>query len=289
MRPLFWLVLLLLSTKLTVDHFSWSNSNAAVAQPARKQYVQLNIPAPAPRDIYLIEASPADLKRDAKLSTVPMVILYYRPNEKSSQLQEAQIQSVARGWLTHLRFYRVNVSAHGIDCPTPTVHFVQPDSTGYPVLLNQSSKLMDRTQTHAFMSAGMKQVQSTAFKAQQAHLAEITADQIDEIVTINNCPAVVLFLEDNSFLGAIAEQILLEGVKKYNHRAMFFRCTQELVPNFVPGSWPSTFTFILKSGSGKDKGSPVPKISCDSAFGFLERTNMEKLLKKLPPASPNNP
>lgn len=281
MRKIFWLALLLFSSKVTVDQLQTveivKEPSTARTQVARALVAQ----PPASPDIYFTDTSPDELMKHAKLSTVPMVVLFYEPNNKACDQQLALIQDVGRGWLTHLRFYRINIAKHKIVSPVPTTIFVQPDSTGYPVLLNQSSKLMNRTQTHDFMSAALKFVKSAPVQSAHPRLPEIAGDSIDDAVIANNCPAVVLFIEDGSFTGILSEQVLMEGAAKYNQQAMFFRCTDDVMGGFIPGHRPSTYSF-------KQKADGV-NISVEQVYGLLTRESMEKLLKKLPAASPNKP
>lgn len=279
MRKTFWLALLLFSCKVTVDQLQTVELVREVS-PARVQAAQAFIAQPpASPDIYFTDISPDELMKHAKLSTVPMVVLFYEPNNKDCDQQLALIQDVGRGWLKHLRFYRINTAKHKIVSPLPTTIFVQPDSTGYPVLLNESSKLMSRTQTHDFMSAALKLVKSTPGQAAHPRLPEISGDSIADAVIANNCPAVVLFTEDGSFTGILSEQVLMEGAAKYNQQAMFFRCTDGVKGGFIPGHRPSTYSF-------KQKPHGV-NIAVEQVYGLLTRQNMEKLLKRLPPASPN--
>lgn len=279
MRTLFWLFLLLTAGALTFDQI---NKKTITVESNSSQVAQI-LPQPGQREIYFIEASPSKLADDAKLSSVPMVVLYYRPNDKRCQQQESLLQDVSRGWLNHLRFYKINVTkwAGTSSLDVPTVLFLQPDSTGYPVVLNHTSSFMDRTQTYDFISTAMKLVKTTSFTANRIKLAEISGSEIGNVVKGSNCPAVVLFLEDNSFAGMISEQVLLEGAKKYNQQAMFFRCTETALDGLIPGVWPSTYSFVLQVNNYT--------IKVEQVYGQLSKSKMEALLKKLPPASPNKP
>ncbi len=280
MRKIFWLALLLFSSKVTVDQLQTVELIREVS-PAKAQAAQAFVAQPpASPDIYFTDISPDELMKHAKLSTVPMVVLFYEPNNKACDQQLASIQDVGRGWLKHLRFYRLNTAKHKIVSPVPMTIFLQPDSTGYPVLLNQSGKLMNRTQTHDFMTAALKLVKSTPVQSAHPRLPEIAGESIADAVIANNCPAVVLFIEEGSFTGILSEQVLMEGASKYNQQAMFFRCTDGVMGGFIPGHRPSTYSF-------KQKADGV-NIAVEQVYGLLTRENMEKLLKKLPAASPNN-
>lgn len=281
MRILFWFALLLFSANLSIDH----NDKSKAAMPAESINIplaQVLPPAPPNREIYFLDASPHRIMEHAKLSSVPMIVLYYRPNNKPCQQQESIVQDVCRGWLNHLRFYKVDVTKWpgAVAYDVPALIFVQPDSTGYPVLLNHSSGLMSRSQTFDFMKAAMKLVKTVTFTSSQNKLPEISGSEIGNTVRGSNCPAVVLFLEEGSFAGLVSEQILLEGAKKYNQQAMFFRCTGTALEGLLPGVWPSTYSFVLH---------PDQKITVEQIYGLLNKSRMEKLLKKLPPASPNKP
>ena len=242
------------------------NLTALIAQPANR--------------IYFIESTTQQLRKDAQLSTVPMVILFHNANDKASLQQEILLQDAGQGWVNSLRFYRVDISKEkdSKTGTTPTVMFVQPDKNGYPILLAASSKLMDRASTFDFLSAGMKAVRSSRPSPAIQHLSDISADQIAEIVSRNNCPVVVLFYEDNSFLSILSEQVLLSCTGKYNQRAIFLRSSDDLVPQLVPGTRPSIGSFKPITGG---------KVSVESLYGFNDKKRTEQFLDRLPAAWSN--
>lgn len=251
-------------------------ARTAQALPITGQQQRLALP-PVSQNIYFMEQALEDLPAVSKLSTVPMVVLFYKRGDKKSQLQETILQDACRGWLNHLRFYRVDVSGSGI-VDLPLTLFIQPDSNGYPVLLNSSS-YMDRKRTFDFLKAAMKLVKSGSFTAQIQHLSEIDPDTISDVVNNNLCPAVVLFTTEDSVLGQLSEQVILPLKDKYNQRAMFFRCDRPAVGGFMPAVWPSTIVFRPNAGAGKVMVEPL--------YGFQAREALDRFLQKLPPASPN--
>lgn len=251
-------------------------TQTAQALPVPVHQQRMALP-PVSQNIYFMELALEDLPSVSKLSTVPMVVLFYKRGDKNCRLQESILQDAWRGWLNHLRFYRVDVSGSGI-ADLPLTLFIQPDSNGYPVLLN-SSGFMDRKRSFDFLKAAMKLVKSGSFTAQIQHLSEIDPDTIGDVVNDNLCPAVVLFSTEDSFLGQLAEQVLLPLKDRYNQRAMFFRCDRPAVGGFMPAVWPSTIAFRPDVCAGK--------VMVEALYGFQARAALDRFLQKLPPASPN--
>lgn len=238
-----------------------------------------------PAQPYLMEVTSDQLLQDAKLSSVPMIILYYKPGDKACAQQEVNIQDAGRNWLTNVRYYRVNISRDTDPCSqpgmTPCVVFVQPDQNGYPALLQASSVYMDRKATFDFMSKGMQMVRSQSFVARPVGTAVQTyASDIAYNVYRYDCPAVVLYYNSDSFLSLLAEQIFGEASLKYGQRAMFFKINtaQDIQDGDKVGKLPSVVIYV-KDG---DDGTQSVKSTYRDGFRDMKRT--EDFLNTLPPA-----
>lgn len=109
-----------------------------------------------PNQIYFTEATSTQVAADAKLSRVPMVILYYEPNNADCLQQEVNIQTAAQKWTTHIRYYRISVNTPSFQ--VPYLVFVQPDQHGNLIVLASSTRLLDVASSHDFLAQGMSLV-----------------------------------------------------------------------------------------------------------------------------------
>lgn len=262
---------------------------SARAQPC--QYDNMTIPGTTtpivypPAQPYLMEVTSDQLMQDAKRSSVPMIILYYKPGDKASAQQEVNIQDAGRNWLTNVRYYRVDVTKDTDPCSqpgqTPCVVFVQPDKNGYPALLQASSVYMDRKATFDFMSRGMQMVKSQPFVARPVgNVGYVYASDIAHDVHRYDCPAVVLYYNSDSFLSLLAEQIFGEASLKYGQRAMFFKIdtAQDIQDGDKVGKLPSVVIYT------KDGDDGAQRVKSTYRDGFRDMKRTEDFLNTLPPA-----